>query len=121
MGPSFLHLQPGRYLNLYLKGNFNMKLSKKDLRLLVVQDVLDSLRSMVVAEGSFVSTKMTNTAEKQVAAAMNLDDSKATAQRLKKHCEVCALGACLLSTVALDNAFIFTGSNVNTDTDQDVD
>jgi hypothetical protein len=39
----------------------------------------------------------------------NKKDSKATAKKLQPYCEVCGLGACLMSVVTLENKFKFSG------------
>ncbi len=76
---------------------------KAELRVAVAKDVLKSLKlsEMEASRGSFVQSKF------DVRNMIVDNDSKKTAQELKKVCNVCALGACLLSTVALTNEFNF--------------
>ncbi len=87
------------------------KQEKADLRVKVAKDVLESLSTLRVGTGEFAvlhSAELTSTILKK-------KDSKKIAKELKKHCDVCALGACLLSTVALTNDFNFSKSIIDSD------
>jgi hypothetical protein len=81
------------------------RMTKSQLRVAVAKDVLKSLNILKPAHGhGYVRS------DKEAAVSIvekGGDDSKAIAESLKKHCNVCALGACLLSTVSLFNKFKF--------------
>lgn len=55
--------------------------------------------------GMFV--EQTQLTSKQMKKIFDLDDVKLIADKLKTNCRVCALGACLLSVVSLQNDFVF--------------
>jgi len=76
----------------------------------VAQDVLDSTRVLKVKarNGYVVYSTYGPEGLKLRTAVTSQRGSKAQAGVMKKHCEVCALGACLLSVVALENKFQFT-------------
>jgi len=76
---------------------------KKELRIKVAKDVLKSLNLYKVASGE-VFVRNNNI---DLNPYLKKRNSKLIAQRLKKDCEVCALGACFLSLVKLDNKFNF--------------
>ncbi len=78
----------------------------KDLRIQIAKDVLRSLPVLNVRTGTFVSDK-DSTTSKELQTIAEIKDSKIQAQKLKQHCEVCALGACLLSAVKFTNKFKF--------------
>lgn len=85
------------------------KLTKAELRVEIAKDVLKNLKTLqVLARNTYVRSA-------------DLDDidydkpSQKVARSLqKKGCEVCALGACFLSLVALKNKFDFGGAGIVT-------
>lgn len=68
---------------------------RKKQRIRVAKDVLKSLNTMKVKRGAFVAGNRMTVGEN--------DSQKVVAKKLQKQCQVCALGACLLSTVKLYN------------------
>lgn len=71
-------------------------------------------RAVAVAEDVLVSLKVMNIYRTGYLTANSVGDvinsnkgSKQQAQALKKHCTVCALGACFLSAVSISNRFNF--------------
>lgn len=77
-------------------------LTKAQQRVAVAYDVIASLRVLKLRTGAFIETDDKVTLK---------GDSKVVAQKLKRKCEVCALGACLLSVVSLNNEFDFLKAN----------
>lgn len=73
---------------------------KAQLRVEVARDVLKSLPQMRADTGQFAHNPSTEAYLKA-----QTQPSQKAARTLQKGCYVCALGACLLSTVALDNKF----------------
>jgi hypothetical protein len=82
------------------------KMAKAEMAVAVAKDVLKSLRYIKAKQGY----RYVRGSRSAVKLAQNGADSKKTAQELKKTCNVCALGACLLSTVTLYNKFDFNES-----------
>jgi len=76
------------------------KEQKQTLRIAVAKDVLKSLPMLNVEQGTYL--------EGDVPDALLAKDSKTVAAALKKNCTVCALGACFVSLVAIDNKFKFS-------------
>jgi len=70
------------------------------MRVKIAQDVLATMKGMRIDKGAFVKPDDPWELPK--------DDSKAAARRLQKNktCRVCALGACFLSVIKLDNKFL---------------
>lgn len=91
---------------------------RRQLAVSVAKDVIKSLNEYkaVLTSNSFVEADADSYEEDRNGNPRNVisklvnkfkEDSKTTARRLKKHCEVCALGACFLSLVALTNEYTF--------------
>lgn len=80
---------------------------KKQLAIDVAKDVIKTLRSSIVETSSYVSTSPSSEVTVQKLLHKYHDDSKTLAKKLRPHCKVCALGACLLSVVSLKNEFVF--------------
>jgi len=82
-------------------------MTKAQVRVEVAKDVIRSLRLLTVRNGVYFkpagSVKLVNSI------VSSSTDSKRVAQKLKKGCEVCALGACFLSSVRLTNRWEFGG------------
>lgn len=76
---------------------------KRLLRVAVAKDVIKSLKLVKVTRGTWVNFH----GNLEVEAAHFKGDSKKIANAIKKNCEVCGIGACFLSLVALDNKFEF--------------
>lgn len=81
-------------------------MTKKELRIAIAQDVIKSLRRLNPKEGAYV--KFHNEKDFENVAKAVKWDSRKTANRIKKHCEVCALGACFLSSVVIENNWDFS-------------
>lgn len=81
-------------------------MTKKELRIAVAKDVLKSLRILLVTPGVYVKTVEVRPITNFIST-----NSQKSASNLQKHCKVCALGACFLSLVKIDNKFDFA-SNV---------
>ncbi len=77
-----------------------MTKKRKALAVRVAADVLESLKVLTVVHGKYVYSEKISFE--------GLKGSKEQAQYLKKECDVCALGACLLSLVTLKNKFEFS-------------
>ncbi len=84
-----------------------IEMTKAQVRVEVAKDVIRSLRLLTVRSGIYFkpagSVKLVNSI------VSSSTDSKRVAQKLKKGCEVCALGACFLSSVRLTNKWEFGG------------
>jgi len=78
--------------------------TKKELRIAIAKDVIKSLRKIKPKSSYVYICAAYNLSEKLKT--QNLD-SKTFANKLKAGCEVCALGACFLSAVALTNNWDF--------------
>lgn len=74
----------------------------------VAEDVIQSVKGLDVNQGSFIDIYLDNETAQLFD---TLTDSKQQAALLQQNeCEVCALGACLISTVKLYNKFTFTSN-----------
>ena len=85
------------------------KLTKAELRVQVAKDVLKHLKTLrVLAGNTYVWTDGVDDVDYE-------KPSQKIARSLQKNgCEVCALGACFLSLVALKNEFDFDGKTIFT-------
>jgi hypothetical protein len=81
------------------------KLTKKELRIAVAKDVLKSLTEFKPRAGEYFSKNFAPRTAKKI---LDLKTSNQQAKALSKNCEACAIGACFLSMVALDNKFDFS-------------
>ncbi len=75
------------------------KEQKQKMRIAVAKDVIASLPLLNVEQGVYC--------EGNAPEALKAKGSKEVAKALKKNCTVCALGACLLSLVSIDNKYTF--------------
>lgn len=78
---------------------------RQQLRILVAKDVLESLKELTVKNGEgYLQVEIDDFGDILNDSG---EDSKVIAGKLKNKCTVCALGACFLSLVYLDNDFDF--------------
>jgi hypothetical protein len=84
-----------------------IKMTKAQVRVEVAKDVIRSLRLLTVRNGVYF--KPAGSLELVNSIVSSSTDSKRVAQKLKNGCEVCALGACFLSSVRLTNKWEFEG------------
>lgn len=85
-------------------------MTKTELRIAIAKDVIKSLRRITPTTGVYVGTK--NDAKVQKIVELNKGDSKKIAEKVKSYCEVCALGACFISAVAVDNKWDFEEEDI---------
>jgi hypothetical protein len=81
---------------------------QKELAVLVAQDVIDTMQSQngfaVIRNNMYLNITMDHVKFDEW---LLIPDSKEQAKKAKGSCEVCALGACFLSLVALKNEYPF--------------
>lgn len=88
-------------------------MTKVEMRIAIAKDVISSLKILNVVEGSFIEEHNSwgdisyDDRVLKLKGISKLKDSRIQAQQLKESCEVCALGACFLSSVKLNNKFKF--------------
>ena len=84
-------------------------MTKSELAVTIAQDVLKSIPAYfgIIEHETFVRIGDDDLEYGKMAAITETKDSKLIAQKIKKYCEVCALGACFLSVVALTNKYDF--------------
>jgi len=82
-----------------------VELTKAQIRVEVAKDVIRSLKLLDVMTGVYFKPK--GTLELVNSIVSSSPDSKVAAQKLKKDCKVCALGACFLSSIRLTNKWEF--------------
>lgn len=81
------------------------KKTKAEIRVAIAKDVIASLNKIIPTNGIYfgIDYRFDRT---QLTKKKN---SKVLAEKLKKNCEVCALGACFISAVKLTNEWDFSG------------
>jgi len=82
-----------------------IEMTKAQVRVEVAKDVIRSLKLLNPKSGVYLRPFGTATLANKIVESSK--DSRKVAQKLKKGCEVCALGACFLSTVKLTNKYTF--------------
>lgn len=85
-------------------------MTKTELRIAIAKDVIKSLRRITPTTGVYVGTK--NDAKVLKIVELNKGDSKKIAEKVKSYCKVCALGACFISAVAVDNKWDFEKEDI---------